>query len=123
MPARLVARGGIVGVDGTRRDRLEVDTAQAAALLPGSTVSVRVGVGETRGVLVPESALVPGAGADLVFVETSAGVYAPRSVRVAARFCGKARLATGVAAGTRIVTRGAMSLRGESLRSELRHTE
>lgn len=121
--ARLVARGSVVGVDGSRRDRLEVGAAQAAALLPGSTVSVRVGVGTSQGVLVPEGALVPGVGADVVYVETAPGTYAPRSVRVAARFGGRARLATGIAAGTRVVTEGAMSLRGENLRSELRPTE
>lgn len=123
IPARLVTRGSFVGPGGTRRDRLEVDAAQAAALLPGATISVRVGVGESSGVLVPESALVPGVGSDVVYVETAPGIFAPHAVRVAARFGGRARLASGLAAGTRVVTQGAMSLRGESLRSELRHTE
>ncbi len=123
IPARLVARGSFVGPEGTRRDRLEVDAAQAAALLPGATISVRVGVGESSGVLVPESALVPGVGSDVVYIETAPGSFAPHAVRVAARFGGRARLASGLAAGTRVVTQGAMSLRGESLRSELRHTE
>lgn len=123
IPARLVARGSFVGPEGTRRDRLDVDAAQTAALLPGATISVRVGVGESSGVLVPESALVPGVGSDVVYVESAPGTYAPHAVRVAARFGGRARLASGLAAGTRVVTQGAMSLRGESLRSELRHTE
>ncbi len=122
IPARLVSRGSVVGMDGTRRDRLEIDAGQAAALLPGATVSVRVGVGRSQGVLVPQSALVPGVGGDVIYVESVAGVYTPRSVRVVARFGGQARLA-GVVAGTRVVTQGAMSLRGESLRSELRHVE
>jgi RND family efflux transporter MFP subunit len=123
VPGRLVTRGGVVGADGTRRDRLEVDAAQAASLLPGATVSVRVAIGEARGVLVPEAALVPGVGSDVVYVETAPGVYTPRSVRVVARFGGRARVAGGLAAGTHVVVQGAMSLRGESLRSELRHTE
>lgn len=121
--ARLVARGSVVGPDGARRDRLEVDARAASNLLPGGTVSVRIALGEGRGVIVPESALVPGVGSDVVYVETEPGLYAPRSVRVAARFGGRARLGGGVPAGTRVVTQGAMSLRGESLRSELRHTE
>ena len=123
IPARLVARGSFVGPEGTRRDRLEVNAAQAAAVLPGATISVRVAVGESGGVLVPESALVPGVGSDVVYVETAPGTYAPHAVRVAARFGGRARLASGLTAGARVVTQGAMSLRGESLRSELRHTE
>ncbi|TAK34702.1 MAG: HlyD family efflux transporter periplasmic adaptor subunit, partial [Lysobacteraceae bacterium] len=123
IPARLVTRGSFVGPEGTRRDRLEVDAGQAAALLPGATISVRVGVGESSGILLPESALVPGVGGDVVYVETAPGTFAPHAVRVAARFGGRARLASGLTAGTRVVTQGAMSLRGESLRSELRHTE
>ena len=123
IPARLVARGGFIGPEGTRKDRLELDAVQAAAALPGATLSVRVGVGESSGVLVPESALVPGVGSDVVYVEITPGTYAPHAVRVAARFGGRARLVGGLPEGTRVVTQGAMSLRGESLRSELRHTE
>jgi RND family efflux transporter MFP subunit len=121
--ARLVAQGGVVDTDGTRRDRLEAEASQAVALLPGATVSVRVALGEIRGVLVPETSLVPGVGGDLVYVESTPGVFAPRSVRVAARFGGRARLAAGLAPGLRIVTQGAMALRGVSLRMELGHSE
>ena len=121
--ARLVARGSFVGPDGRRQDRIEVGAEQAVALLPGATISVRVGVGDGSGVLVPEAALVPGVGSDIIYIETTPGTYTPRAVRVAARFNGYARLTGGLAVGTRVVTRGAMSLRGESLRSELRPME
>ncbi len=123
VPAQLVARGGFVGPQGTRRDRLEITGPQAQALLPGATVAVRVVVGASTGILVPESALVAGVGNDIVYVETSPGIFTPRPVHVAARFGGQARLTNGLVVGTRVVVQGAMSLRGESLRAELRHME
>lgn len=118
-PAHLISRGAVVEADGTRSDRLEIE-ARAGYLLPGATVSVRVAHGGPIGVIVPERALVPAGGVELVYVETSAGVFAPRLVQVAARFGGQVRLSAGLRVGDRVVVTGAMSLRGESLRAELR---
>lgn len=123
VPARLSAAGAVTEDDGTRHDRLQIDAVAAVQLVPGQTVSIRVARGAPRGVVIPESALVPGVQTDLVFVETTAGTYAPRPVRLAARFGGQVRLASGVQAGEKVVIRGAMSLQGESRRSELRHVE
>ena len=111
----------MVDDDGTRHDRLEVDGVGGAdaALVPGATVSVRVARGTASGVVVPESAVVPGIGADTVWVETAAGHFAARPVRVAARFGGQVRLAAGLAAGDQVVVRGAAGLRGEALRPVL----
>ena len=117
--ARVVSQGAIVEDDGTRHDRLEVDAAHAARLVPGQFVRVRVASGATRGIVIPESAIVPGFPSDVVFVETSAGTYAPRPVRVGARFGGKVRTLDGLMAGEKVVTRGAMSLHGELLRGDL----
>ncbi len=122
VPARLLATGTVVE-DGARRDRLEVDTQDAERLMPGAAISVRVGRGAVKGIVVPDDALVPGVSADVLYVETAPKTYAPRSVVVAARFGGKSRLASGLKPGDRIVIKGAMALRGESLRSELRHQE
>lgn len=58
--ARLLARGRVADPDGTRHDRLIVDASQSAPLRPGSSVSVQVARGSVRGVVLPESALVPG---------------------------------------------------------------
>src|SRR5207302_11467537 len=112
MAARLLAAGRVTEADGTRHDRLVVNPPQAAALRPGSSVSIRVARGTARGVVLPESALVPGVESDMVFVETSPGVFAARAVRVAARYGGKMRLASGLTAGDRVVTQGAMALQG-----------
>jgi cobalt-zinc-cadmium efflux system membrane fusion protein len=120
--ARLLVRGRVTERDGTRHDRVVVDATQSAVLRPGSTVPVQVARGIARGVVVPESALVPGVESDTVFVETSAGVFAARPVHVATRYGGKARLTSGLVAGERVVTQGAMALQGESVRAQLRPT-
>jgi RND family efflux transporter MFP subunit len=118
--ARLLASGRVTEVDGTRHDRLVVGAPQSTALRPGSSVSVQVARGTARGVVLPESALVPGVESDTVFVETSAGVFTARPVRVAARYGGKMRLASGLTPGDRVVTQGAMALQGERMRAQLR---
>ena len=66
---------------------------------------------------------MPGSGGDVVYVEVSKGKFAARVVQVGARFEKKVRLVSGLRAGERVVTQGVMGLRGESLRSELRHQE
>ncbi len=122
LPARLVAKGGSVE-EGTRRDRLAIASELPVGLLPGATVSVRVARAVARGVVVPESAVIPVPGGDLVYVETDPNVFASRSIVVSSRFGGKALLASGLKAGEKIVVQGAMGLRGESLRSSLRQAE
>ena len=120
IPARLLSRGRLADFGGTRTDRLAIDATGASALTPGAAVSVRVGHGGTRGIVIPESALVPGVETDTVFVEVSPGAFAPRPVHVAARFAGHVRLASGLKAGDAVVVRGAMALQGELVRNQLR---
>ena len=120
-PARLLARGTVVDSSGTREDRIEVDAH--SELLPGAVVLVRVARGSTRGVVLPETAVVPGVRQGTVYVETSPGVFTPRSVRIAAQLGGHLRLAKGVEPGEQVVTQGVMGLRGETARAELRHVE
>lgn len=121
--ARLLARGRVIDPDGTRHDRLVVDAPQASALSPGSTVSLQVARNVSRGIVLPESAVVPGVDGDSVFVETSPGVFSARPIQVAARFGGRVRLASGLKPGDSVVVQGAMGLQGERLRSQLRHVE
>lgn len=121
--ARLLARGSVIDADGTRHDRLVVDAAQSAALRPGASVSLQVAHGASRGIVIADSALVPGVDTDTVFVETSSGIFAARPVHVAARFEKQVRVASGLTRGDRVVVQGAMALQGERLRSQLRHVE
>jgi RND family efflux transporter MFP subunit len=117
IPARLVARGRLTDVGGTRTDRLAVDAT--SGLTPGATVSVQVGRGTTRGVVLPESAIVPGIESDSVFIEAAAGVFIQRPVQIAARLGGQVRLASGLKPGESVVVRGGMALQGEYVRSQL----
>jgi len=119
IPARLVARGRLTDAGGTRTDRLAVEAAAASTLTPGATVSVQIGRGTMRGIILPESAIVPGVESDSVFVEASPGVFVQRPVQVAARFAGQVRLASGLKQGEVVVLRGGMALQGESVRSQL----
>lgn len=118
VPARLVARGAVVADDGARHDRIEVGGEAAARVLPGATVAVRVAVSTSPGVVVSESAIVPGRDGDRVFLLEKDGRYRPRRVKVLARFGGRARL-SGLEEGERVVVRGAMALAGELLRDVL----
>jgi RND family efflux transporter MFP subunit len=123
IPARLLARGRLTDADGTRHDRLIVDPPAAALLSPGASVPVHVARGASRGIVLPESALVPGVDGDTVFVETSPGVFTPRAVQVAARFSGQIRLRSGLKGAERVVVQGAMELQGERLRNQIRNVE
>jgi cobalt-zinc-cadmium efflux system membrane fusion protein len=123
VPARLLARGRVTDADGTRHDRLVVDLPSATMFSPGASVPVHVARGVSRGIVLQESALVPGVEGDTVFVETSPGVFAPRAVRVAARLGGRIRLASGLQSGDRVVVQGVMELQGERLRSQLRSVD
>lgn len=116
--ARLVARGAVVADDGARHDRLEVGADAAAKVMPGATVAVRVAAGSSAGIVVSESAIVPGRDGDRVFVLEKDGHYQARPVKVVARFGGRVRLG-GVDEGERVVVRGGMALAGEQLREVL----
>lgn len=109
---KLLTRGAVVQADGTRRDRLEAAPDDAPGLPPGATVPVDV-LQETSGLIVPASALVRRGRDTLVFVEAEQGRYEPRTVQVSARDDTRAVVTSGLAAGDRVVTRGASSLLGE----------
>jgi multidrug efflux pump subunit AcrA (membrane-fusion protein) len=117
VPARMVARGMTVSDDGNRHDVLELQSSGEAPL--GSTVVVRLAAASARGIVVPDAAVLPSAGGDVVYVERAHGAFEPRLVQIAARFAGKLRLAAGIKPGESIVVRGASALRGEALRSAL----
>ena len=119
---RLLSRGAIVADDGLRRDRIElVETADE--LLPGATVTVRVHGAPAHGAVVPESALTMTPTGTVVFVSVAPGMYASRPVKIGGRADGKVVVTEGIKAGDAVVVRGTAGLRGETIRSELRHQE
>lgn len=117
VPARLVSRATTIGDDGNRHDILELD-ASAEPLL-GTVMAVRLATSPARGPVIADSAILPSAGGDIVYVELEHGTFEARLVRIAARFGGRVRLTAGVNAGESVVVRGASALRGEALRSSL----
>lgn len=121
LPARLLAHGMTTLDDGNRHDVLELDGS--AEPLLGSTVAVRLANRSVRGVVVPDAAVLPSAGGDIIYVERQHGVFEARVVRIAARFGGRLRLASGLSPGESVVVRGASALRGEALRTLLGNDE
>jgi hypothetical protein len=109
--AQLLSQGAVIGLDGTRQDRIEVPSPDASRVLPGATLAIEV-VREVEGVIVPEQAVAFYAADAIIFVETQAGQFEPRKVVLGARDAGQLVVA-GVAAGERVVTRGAPSLVAE----------
>ncbi|HEX3766366.1 MAG TPA: efflux RND transporter periplasmic adaptor subunit [Kofleriaceae bacterium] len=129
IPARLITRAMAVGGDGNRHDVLELDDTThpaqgaAAGAIVGAVVAMRLATAPARGPVVPESAVLTSAGGEVVYVEKQPGRFEARVVQVAARLGGRARIATGLTSGDRVVVRGAAALRGEALRSSLGDAE
>jgi hypothetical protein len=118
IPARLAARGAMIDADGFRHDRILLPSGPAS-LLPGAEVSVRVSNGAARGLVLPDSAIIPTSRGDLVYVQTTPDSYQQRVVHVAERAQNYVRIDRGLARGEVVVTAGAMGLYGESVRSTL----
>jgi RND family efflux transporter MFP subunit len=118
IPARLAARGAMIDADGFRHDRIVVPSAPVS-LLPGAAVSVRVSRGAARGLVVPDSAIIPTSRGDLVYVQKTPDTFQQRVVHVAERAEAYARVDQGLAPGEVVVVRGVMGLYGESVRSAL----
>jgi membrane fusion protein, heavy metal efflux system len=78
----------------------------------GAFARVRLVTGPEREVLcVPETALVDDSGAFVVFVQVSGEAFERRLVRLGARDRGFVEVLSGVAAGERVVSRGAWSVK------------
>jgi len=94
-----------VGIDGV-----------PASLAAGTPLEATIVVGEARGLVVPQSAVIedPQSGRSLVFVETKAAggnvAFAARDVIVDVRGDGLVRVTSGLHAGERIAATGAVDL-------------
>ena len=105
---RLIGAGGAVDpVSRTVPVVFEFDNPEGA-LRAGTSVSARVRTDETfEGATVPASALIDDAGQDVVFVMADGENWERRVVRIALRDGAYVGVASGVAPGERIVSRGA----------------
>ena len=80
-------------------------------LRPGMTGAVQIEVGAPRPVVVvPAAAVVYDAAQPVVFVAETDGRFTPHPVRLGVARAGRIEIASGVDAGTRVVTTGAASL-------------
>lgn len=73
------------------------------------------------GIVLPRDAVQKLEDREVVFIEEEPGHYLARTVVVAERTADRVRLASGVAAGERIVTSGAFALKSELEKGELGH--
>jgi membrane fusion protein, copper/silver efflux system len=97
----------------TLRVRFETENP-GLVLKPGMFANVELGVESGEGIIVPDNAVLDTGDRQLVFVETSAGVFTPRSVRVGLRGEGRALLLEGVEEGEPVVVQANFLLDSES---------
>lgn len=96
---------------GTLRVVLAVDEP-AAWLVPGMSVTALVATGEERtGLVVPDAAVVDGAGETLVFVKTAPERFEARPVKVGALAGDRREVLVGLAPGERVVVQGTYAVR------------
>jgi Cu(I)/Ag(I) efflux system membrane fusion protein len=83
-------------------------------LKPAMYVNVELALEAREGIVFTDSAVLDSGIRQIVFVETSAGHFEPREVRVAGRSDGNVLVESGVAAGEKVVTRANFLLDSES---------
>ena len=84
------------------------------ALKPGMYATIRFRT-PTRTVLsVPRSAVLATGERNIVFVETTGGMFSPREVRLGASTDDRVEIISGIAAGERVVASGTFLLDAES---------
>jgi membrane fusion protein, heavy metal efflux system len=97
----------------TARARVEL-TNPDGVLRPGMFAEMVVDAPERASAVVPTSALLARRDEMFLFVETAAGRFSQRKVRVGAQLGNHVALLSGVKPGERIVTRGAILLDAEA---------
>ena len=83
-------------------------------LKPGMYVDVTTDFSGSRGVTVPDDAVIDTGARQVVFVERQAGTFEPREVRLGVRGQGRALILSGVSEGERVATRANFLLDSES---------
>jgi hypothetical protein len=94
------------------------------ALRPNMFVDVELPVGGPAGLTVPQDAIIDSGHEQRVFVERSAGVFEPRSVKVGWRSGDRVEIVQGLAEGDRVVVEGTFLVDSESrLKSTAPHLD
>lgn len=82
-----------------------------ARLRPGMLMTVRVSLGETPGIVVPETALIQVGAQSAVFVVDEDAIARRVSVAIGRRMPGLIEIRSGLSEGDRVVTNGQLTLR------------
>lgn len=83
-------------------------------LKPAMYVDVQLDVESADGVVIPESAVLDSGERQIVFVETAAGRFEPRVVRIGLRGEGRVQVLAGLTGGEKVVIRANFLLDSES---------
>ncbi|GAB4407266.1 MAG: efflux RND transporter periplasmic adaptor subunit [Bryobacter sp.] len=117
-PARIVRLGDTIDPD-TRTLQVRLELASQGALKPEMLAMVRVPLAAATELVLPESALQNLDGQTVVFLETKAGEFTPRTVEVEVRN-GLALVRAGLAEGDRVAANGSYALKGELMKEASR---
>jgi len=82
-------------------------------LKPGMTASIETPMRQTKGVLIPSSSILSDGDLKVAYVEGEQGRFSRREVTTGLRDGEKTQILAGIAAGERIVTRGAFLIESE----------
>lgn len=117
---RLVSIGRIVD-PASRTLSVITEAANSRRLLSiGQAVSLRLFVsGQSKGVAVPERAIIDDAGRPVVFVQLGGESFQRRPVRLGSRETGYVEVLEGIRTGERVVTRGAYLIRLAALSTQI----
>jgi len=83
-------------------------------LKPQMYADVTLALAQAPGVTIPDSALIDTGVRQVVFVETAAGTFEPRQVKVGVRGGGKVQIVAGIKAGEQVVVKANFLLDSES---------
>ena len=83
-------------------------------LKPQMYADVTLALAQAPGVTIPDSALIDTGVRQVVFVETTAGTFEPRQVKVGVRGGGKVQIVAGIKAGEQVVVKANFLLDSES---------
>jgi cobalt-zinc-cadmium efflux system membrane fusion protein len=117
---RIVAIGGVI--DPANRSATVIFSVSNPdnSLKVGMTAGARIpGGARVKALLVPASAALTEEGQSLVFVEIGQGVYQRRRVILGERSGDSIVVSDGLKAGEKVVSVGAASLRGETLKGQI----
>jgi len=87
---------------------------QNSRVKPAMFGAIRILRSDSQGIVLPSSAVVREGNDAFIFVDKGNGKYERRNVKLARTFDSSVEITSGIAAGDKIVSEGALFLRAES---------